>query len=448
MALGPRSHAHEDANMATTDSGPYRLGLIGLGTVGTGVLELMDRARARLERRLGRPFEVRRVAVRDLKAPRQIPAGIGEASALLTNDAAAVYSDPEIDLVVEVAGGVEAPLKWISAALEGGKDVVTANKAVLALHGDEIFRHAIDSNRQVYYEASVAAAIPVIEVLQNGLVANDIQRLAAILNGTCNFILSQMEGEGKPYDVALKLAQERGFAEADPTLDVSGGDAAHKLALLAGIITGSHVPVDNVYTEGIERITADDFEFAHHFGRTIKLVGRLCCREQARWEMRVHPTLIPQEDILAKVHDEYNAVALEGDAVGPMTLYGKGAGSHPTASSIVADILRAARGEKEAGNPRGLDVPSIFPMDQVELRHYIRLQVLDHPGVLGKITSFLGTRGISIGSLEQPDAKAGAPVPVVIVTHQCEDRIVTEALQELESGDLVDGPITRIRIQD
>lgn len=429
-------------------STPFRLGMIGLGTVGTGVLELLDGCRERLERRLGRSLEVVRIAVRDAARVRSIPASIGDPAGLITTSPWEVIEAADLDLVVEVAGGVEGPRDWITAALDQGKDVVTANKAVLALHGEEIFRRASESKRQVYYEASVAAAIPVIEVLQNGLVANDINQLSAILNGTCNFILSHMEGEGFAYDKALQLAQERGFAEADPTLDVSGGDAAHKLALLAGIITGSHVPISNVFMEGIERITAEDFRFAHGLDFTIKMVGTLRRQQDTRWEMRVHPTLISGEDILAKVQDEYNAIALEGDAVGPMIFYGKGAGSHPTASSVVADILRAARGEKESGNPRGLEAPAVFPMDDVKLRHYVRMSVRDHPGVLGRITSFFGDRGISIASMQQPDAKAGAPVPVVFVTHHCRDKIVSDCIRDLESGDLVDGLITRIRIGD
>ncbi|MBI4582907.1 MAG: homoserine dehydrogenase [Planctomycetes bacterium] len=427
---------------------PYYIGMIGLGTVGSGVLELLRRREADLVRRLGRPVEVLRIAVRNCKRPRPYLGGFGEVSDLLTENPAEVVCDPLIDLLVEVAGGIEEPRQWILGAIENQKDVVTANKAVLAVHGAEIFQQAVKNRRRVYYEASVAAALPIIEMLQNGLIANQITRLSAILNGTCNFILTRMEEDGLDYGTALKMAQEKGFAEADPTLDVGGIDAAHKLALLAGIITGSHVPIDRVFTEGIERITAEDFTFAKLFNYSIKLLGILKLREEGTWEMRVHPTLIPRGEILAQVRNELNGIALRGDAIGPLALFGKGAGSLPTASSIVADIFRAARGEKEGGNPHGLEPPSIAPMGDVHLRHYVRLKVLDFPGVLGRITSFFGMRGISIASIQQPEAKMGMPVPIVLLTHVSPDRVVTETLRDIENAKLVQGTITRIRLED
>ncbi len=427
---------------------PYRIGMIGLGTVGSGVLELLRLREGDLVRRLGRSVEVARIAVRDRSRPRPYVGGFGEISDLLTEDPGEIVSDPSIDLLVEVAGGVDDPRRWILGAIDRGKDVVTANKAVLAVHGAEIFRHALEHGRRIYYEASVAAAIPIIETLQNGLIANRVDSLAAILNGTCNFILTQMEKEGLDYSEALALAQKKGFAEADPTLDVSGGDAAHKLALLAGIVTKSHVPIDRVSCEGIETITAEDFKFARLFKYSIKLLAILKRREEGPWEMRVHPTLVPADSVLARVENEFNAVSLKGDAVGPMFVIGKGAGSLPTASSIVADILRAARGEKESGNPHGLEPPQVVPIGDVNLRQYIRIRVLDQPGVLGRITSFFGMRGISIASIQQPDAQIGRPVPIVMVTHLCADSVITETLQDLERANLVQEPITRIRIED
>jgi homoserine dehydrogenase len=427
---------------------PYRIGMIGLGTVGTGVLELLRRREVDFRNRLGRPVEVARIAVRDRRRPRPYLVGFGEISDLLTEDPGDIVRDPSIELLVEVAGGIEEPRRWILDAVDSGKDVVTANKAVLAIHGQEIFRHALERNRRIYYEASVAAAIPIIEMLQNGLIANQITYMAAILNGTTNFILTRMDEEGLDYREALALAQKRGFAEADPTLDVSGGDAAHKLALLAGIVTRSHVPFAKVFTEGIERISAVDFHFARLFHFSIKLLGILKQRQEGSWEMRVHPALIPLSDVLASVKNEFNAVSLRGDAIGPMAIFGKGAGSHPTASSILADIFRAARGEKESGNPHGLEPPQIVPMSDVTRRHYIRLQVLDQPGILGRITSFFGMRGISIASIQQPEARAGHPVPIVVVTHQVKDHVVSETLKDLEAANLVLEPITRIRIEE
>lgn len=427
---------------------PYRIGMIGLGTVGSGVLKILRHQESVLTRRLGRPVEVARIAVRDPLKSRPHVGDFASVSKKLSGDPQAIIEDPEIDLLVEVAGGIDGPRGWIVGALSHGKDVVTANKAVLAIHGEEIFRQAIASDRRVYYEASVAAAIPIIEMLQNGLVANEITRLSAILNGTCNFILTQIETEGLDYETALKLAQEKGFAETDPTLDVSGADAAHKLALLAGIITGSHVPIDCVYAEGIEKISAKDFEYAGLFRYAIKLLGIIRRREEGPWELRVHPALIPRDDILAGVRNEYNAVSLRGDAIGKMTVFGKGAGSLPTASSVVADILRAARGEKEGGNPRGMKPPDLVPIGEITLKHYIRLEVLDYPGVLGRITSFFGMRGISIASIQQPEAKIGMPVPIVLLTHLCKDEVVTSTLRELEEANLVHGGFTRIRIEE
>jgi homoserine dehydrogenase len=422
--------------------------MIGLGTVGSGVLDLLRRRDPDLRRRLGRPVEVVRIAVRDRSRPRPYVAGFGEISDLLTEDPREVIHDPGIELLVEVAGGIEGPREWILDAIDSGKDVVTANKAVLAVHGAEIFRHALENGRRIYYEASVAAAIPIIETLQNGLIANQIDALSAILNGTCNFILTRMEKDGLDYRRALALAQEKGFAEADPALDVSGGDAAHKLALLAGIVTGSHVPIDRVYCQGIESIAADDFRFAGLLGYSIKLLGILKRREEGPWEVRVHPTLIPRDNVLARVENEFNAVSLKGDAIGRMTVIGRGAGSLPTASSIIADIFRAARGEKESGNPHGLEPPALVPIGDVHLRHYVRIRVLDQPGILGRITSFFGMRGISIASIQQPEAQIGRPVPIVMVTHLSRDSIVTEALRDIQAARLVHEPITRIRIEE
>ena len=425
----------------------YRIGMIGLGTVGTGVLELLSRRKDDLTRRLGRRIDVRRIAIKDPCRPRSYIAGFN-LSDLLTPHAEQVVEDPEIDLVVEVAGGIEGAREWILAALDHDKDVVTANKAVLATHGGEIFSKALSLGRRIYYEASVAAAIPVIEMLQNGLVANQITRMSAILNGTCNYILTRMEEDRLDFASALKLAQEKGFAEADPTLDISGGDASHKLALLAGIVTRSHIPLERIFTEGMERVTAEDIEFARKLGYRIKMLAIAKHHQEGHWELRVHPTLIPREDILAQVVNEFNAVYLRGDAVGPMLLYGKGAGSHPTASSIIADILRAGRGDGAGGDPHGLEPPPIAPMEDARLRHYIRMRVRDNPGVMGRVTSHFGMRGISIQSLQQPEAKMGLPVPVVFVTHVCEDRLVTRAIRELESAGLVEGLVTRIRIED
>ena len=431
---------------------PFHLGFIGCGTVGSGVLELLHRRSDELARASGRPLRVVRVAVRDPVRPRHHLANFIGPEVDLTSDVTRVTRGPDIDLVVEVAGGQDAPRQWMLDALAHGRDVVTANKAALAFHGEEIFRTAREHGRQVFYEASVAGAIPIIEMLQNGLVANQVTRLSAILNGTCNYILTRMEQEAMEYGAALAQAQAKGFAEADPALDVGGGDSAHKLALLAGIVTHSYIPAASVYTEGIERITLEDMAFARQFNYRIKMLAIARRSEEGAWELRVHPTLIPRDEILAQVHNEFNAVYLRGDACGSMLIYGKGAGSLPTASSVVADIVRAARSDRETGNngagPYFQAPPELVPVEKVCLRHYIRVSVLDVPGVLGRITSLFGMRQISISSIHQPEAKIGYPVPVVLVTHKSPDKLVSDAVRDLEKVNLLRGPATRIRIED
>ncbi len=425
---------------------PFRIGLIGCGTVGSGVLDLLERRAAELTRATGRSFRVVRVAVRDASRPRNVAAL--DRGVELTEDAMAVARAPDLDVVAEVAGGVDSPRDWMVAALTSGKDVVTANKAALAGHGPEIFAAAVENGRRVYYEASVAAAIPIIEVLQNGLVANRVTRLDGILNGTCNFILSRMERDGISYEAALTEAQQRGFAEADPTLDVSGEDAAHKLALLGGIIT--HAPIDarSIPTEGLTEITAQDIVFARELGYAVRMLAIARCTEESTWDFRVHPTLVPSRGLLAQVEDEFNAVQLRSTAAGPMVLYGKGAGSLPTASSVVADLARAARREPTAYGPAAGEPPPRVDLGDVALRNYIRMEVIDAPGVLGRITSFLGMRSISIASLRQPEAHVGREVPVVLVTHRTVDRVVSSALRELAEAKLLTKPATRIRIED
>jgi homoserine dehydrogenase len=424
----------------------FRIGMIGCGTVGSGVLELLRRRGGDFERLLGRTVEVARIAVRDPDRPRHHLYGHVDPD-VFTADVASVVHDPSVRVIVEVAGGVEDPRGWILAALAAGKHVVTANKATLAIHGREIFAAAKAAGRSVFYEASVAAAIPIIEMLQNGLVANQVTSLSAILNGTCNYVLTRMEADDMEYGTAVALAKEKGFAEADPTLDVSGQDSAHKLTLLARILTRSDVDLDAIHTEGIERITRSDMSFADELGYRIKLLGIVHLRDDGSWDVRVHPTLIPKASILAQVHDEFNAAFVRADAAGPILIYGYGAGSFPTASSVVADIVRAAKGDRMIVSTNGRPARYV-PIADVELRNYIRVTVRDNPGVLGRITSHLGMKGINISSIRQPDAKLGHPVSVVIVTHRVRDAVVTQALETLESvGLLLEAPV-RIRIED
>jgi homoserine dehydrogenase len=429
-----------------TPNEPYRIGLIGCGTVGSGVLELLHRREEELACAAGRRLEVVRIAVRDASRPRHHLANILRPEVQVSSDPFQVTRGVGIDLVVEVAGGTAAR-EWMLDAFRHGRDVVTANKAALAFHGAEVFAAAREAGRRLFYEASVAGAIPIIEMLQSSLVANRVTRISAILNGTCNYILTRMEQDGMDYGSALALAQQKGFAEADPALDVGGHDAAHKLALLAGIVTHSCVPLDKIYTEGIEGITPDDMKFAKNFMYRIKMLAIARVNERSAWELRVHPTLVPEDEIIAQVHDEFNAVALRGDAIGSMMIHGKGAGSLPTASSVVADIVRAAKGETSTCR-RDLPLPAFVPIEDVELRNYIRVTVLDVPGMLGRITSLFGMRQISISSIHQSEARMGYPVQIILVTHKALDRVVSDVLRDLEKVNVLRGPATRIRIED
>ncbi len=427
---------------------PFKIGMIGCGTVGSGVLDLLQRREEDLTRLLGRPIRVVRIVVRNPSKPRHHLASLISSGVEISGEPRRVTRDPGVELVVELAGGRDEPKTWILDAIEHGRDVVTANKAALAFHGAELFAQARAKRRCIYYEASVAAAIPIIEMLSNGLVANQMTSLSAILNGTCNYILTRMEFANLDYSAALAEAQAKGFAEADPTLDVSGGDSAHKLALLAGIVTRSHIPVESIYTEGLERITREDMEFVRQFNYSIKMLAIAKRNDQGSWELRVHPTLIPRSEILAQVRDEFNAVYMKGDAVGPMLIYGKGAGGLPTASSVVADIVRAAKGERGTPNAHMGVTPALVPIERIELRNYIRMTVLDVPGVLGRITSFFGMRHISISSIHQPAARVNQPVPVVLLTHKTSEHVVTEALRDLETARLLTRAPTRIRIEE
>ena len=435
--------------MIGTMSEAFRIGMIGCGTVGAGVLEILRLRSEELEASAGCPIRVEAIAVRDPNRSRRLP----ELPVPLTADPMAVATTEGLDLVVEVAGGVDLPRDWMLAALRAGKDVVTANKAALAFHGEEIFGVATTAGRRVHYEASVAAAIPIISVLQEALVGNRITRLSGILNGTCNYILTRMEAAGLEYEDALKEAQEKGFAEADPGLDVGGGDTAHKLGLLAGIMTQSFIPVDSIHTEGITALSPQDTRFAAELGYRIKMLAIARLGEDSTWDLRVHPALLSRDESLAGVDNEYNAVRLRASAAGSMLYVGKGAGSLPTASSVVADIVRAARGRGGAspGMASGLRTaapPRRAAIEDVELRNYVRLMVLDVPGILGRVTSFLGMRGISIANILQPESRRGRPVPVIVVTHTAKDRVVCEALDELEKAGLLAHPPSRIRIEE
>ena len=419
---------------------PYRIALIGAGTVGSAVLNLLSEHRAACEARAGRPLQVVGVAVRDRSKQRSIPS----AARLMSAEEACTAED--VDVVVEVAGGVEAPHRWLRTALTHGKDVVTANKAVLAEHGNELFDLAREGQRQLLFEAAVAAAIPILNALTTGLPPAPIDRITGILNGTCNRILGELDA-GIPFDTALADAQAQGFAEADPTLDISGTDAAHKLALLTRIVTGYEVPWQQIRCEGIEALTPIDLDFGRRYGWTLKLLAHMRALQSGEAALGVYPTWIAADSALGRVGNEFNGIQLEGSSFGSLLLQGKGAGGLPTAGSVVADITHAARGSVPIPESRG----QLRVADPFDTRscYYLRFMAPDRPGVLAQVASALGERGISIAGVEQPSVspseKTRNVVPIRIITHEVESAPLDEALQQLQT--ILEQEPIRIRIE-
>ncbi|HTL48195.1 MAG TPA: homoserine dehydrogenase [Verrucomicrobiae bacterium] len=425
-----------------------RIGLLGLGQVGGGVYSLLTRKKAYFEREVGVSFEIRKVAVRNLskKRPVKIP------KSLLTTNPLEVVEDPSVDVVVELIGGTTDAAKLIKKALQAGKHVVTANKALLAERGDEIFELAGKLNRWVFFEASVGGGIPIIKTLREGLVANRLESLHAIINGTCNYILSKMTSEKTDFAVALREAQQKGYAEPDPTLDVDGSDAAHKLAVLVRFGFGGRIRYKDIYKEGIRSISAEDIAFADEFGYRIKLLA-IAKNGGKVVEARVQPSLLPKDHILANVNGSFNAILLHGDHVGDVLLYGRGAGSFPTASAVVSDLTDLARrfssmNESDAflmrANAQRLKVKSI---SQVLTRYYLRFHVLDRPGVLAMISKVLGSHGISISDCVQKERRHGGVVPLIMLTHGANEKDVRNAVRSIDRLKFVRGKSQVIRIE-
>ncbi len=416
------------------------VGLIGYGVVGGGVVEILRTRREALERAAG-PFELIGVAVRDRSKPRE------ELEPSLLRGIDELLSDPALDVLVEVAGGVDAPFEWVSRALTAGKTVVTANKALLAERADEL--HALlEAHRgRLFSEAAVAGGIPILQILDRGLVANRVLRVEGILNGTSNYILTRMEREQLSFEEALRRAQAQGYAEADPTLDIGGGDAAHKLAVLAGMVLGQPVSSRAVFRQGIDALTPFDLRWAEQNGFRIKLLALARFADDAV-SLRVHPTLVPRSRLISQVMDEFNAIALEGDLVGPQLYQGRGAGRLPTASAVVSDLVHALRDEPPIRTrPSASKALNLVPIGQVLSRHYLHLEVIDQPGVVARIASALARRGISIASMYQPEVAHGSQVPLVFTTHPAEDERVTGALADLTSESFVVGPPVHIRME-
>jgi homoserine dehydrogenase len=422
-----------------------------LGTVGGGTFNVLTRNADEIARRAGRPIIIEQVALRSTN-PECDLTGIKT-----TNDVFEVARNPDIDVLVEVLGGYDVPRELVLTAIANGKHVVTANKALIAVHGNEIFQAAHEQGVIVAFEAAVAGGIPVIKSLREGLGANRIEWVAGIINGTGNYILTHMRSEGRAFEDVLAEAQALGYAEADPTFDVEGIDAAHKLTILASIAYGVPLQFEKVYTEGISRVTADDVEQADNLGYTIKHLG-ISKRTEHGLELRVHPTLIPKERLLANVHGVKNAIAIMGDAVGPTLYYGAGAGSEPTASAVVADLLDVARdittdhhyrvpylafsgiGEDDGGLP-------ILPIEDIVTAYYLRLLAVDRPGVLARVATILSEQGISIEALVQKEATEGELVPIILLTHSCREKHMNEAIHQIESMADIAGPVTRIRVE-
>jgi homoserine dehydrogenase len=431
---------------------PVRLALLGCGTVGTGVLKLTRQNAEMIERRLGRPVEIVGVADRSIQPDRSI----GLPSTLITRDNASLVKRPDVDIVVELFGGIEPARSLILSAIAAGKDVVTANKALLAEHGEELFRAASKAGVAIGFEASVGGGVPIIRTLREALAGDRQRAVYGIVNGTCNSILSTMTDQGAEFETALAQAQAIGLAEADPTLDVGGHDAAHKLCLLVTLAFGASLKPGQVHTEGITHITQADIGYARELGYVIKLLA-IAKDDSGAIEARVHPTMIPLRHVLASVAGAYNAIYIRGDALGSTMYLGLGAGQMPSATAVMADILEIARDRNSGSDsrPHSLGYPVSFikrarvkPMDDVVCEYYLRFMAEDKPGVLGKIASVLGRNGISMASVIQHGRGAGKTVPVVMKTHDIRERNLSRALKEITRQKLVEAAPAFIRIEE
>ena len=431
---------------------PVRVGLLGLGTVGGGTFNVLKRNAEEITRRAGRGIVVSRAAAREYD-PSRLESLEG---VTVSDDAFAVVEDPEVDIVVELIGGYDPARKLVLEAIANGKHVVTANKALIAMHGNEIFAAAHKRGVMVAFEAAVAGGIPIIKAIREGLAANHIEWLAGIINGTGNFILTEMRDKGRSFDAALAEAQQLGYAEVDPTFDIEGIDAAHKLTILGSIAFGVPLQFDKCYTEGISHVTREDVDFAEQLGYRIKHLG-VAKRTERGIELRVHPTLIPHRRLIANVDGVMNAVVVKGDAVGPTLYYGAGAGSLPTASAVVADLVDVTRtltADPEnrvphlAFQPDAMSDLPILPMDDVETAYYLRMQALDKPGVLAEVARILGDNGISIEALIQKEPGEHADtVPLIMLTHRVRERAMNDAIARIEALESIPGSITRIRLE-
>jgi homoserine dehydrogenase len=424
-----------------------KVGVAGLGTVGAGVVKLLRDNADLIAARAGQRIEVVAVSARDRSRDR----GVALEGVNWHQDAVALAADPAVEVVVEVMGGSEGAARaLVEAALAARKPVVTANKALLATHGGALAKLVESTNGTLAYEAAVAGGIPAIKALREGLAANRIARVAGILNGTCNYILTEMRMKGLPFDAVLKTAQELGYAEADPSFDIDGVDAAHKLAILAALAFGRPVDLASLHIEGIRHVSALDIALAGELGYRIKLLG-IASREEGGVTARVHPCMVPASSPIASVEGVVNAVMAEGDAVGRVVLQGRGAGAGPTASAVVADLVDIGRGRRAplwGADSATLDASPALPMSRHRGATYLRLMVLDEPGVIADVTGILRDAKISLESMLQRGRAPGEPVPVVLVTHECEEAAMDAALARIAALPTVVEPPARIRIEE
>jgi homoserine dehydrogenase len=429
-----------------------KVGLLGIGTVGGGTYTVITRNQADIARRLGGNIRIVQVADRNIELAKQVTGG----QVAVTDDAFAVVNNPEIDVVVELIGGYTVAKELVLTAIANGKHVVTANKALLAVHGNEIFKAAADKGVIVAFEAAVAGGIPIIKALREGLSANKVEWVAGIINGTTNFILTEMRDKGLAFTDVLKEAQRLGYAEADPTFDVEGIDAAHKLTIMASIAFGMPMQFEHAYTEGITKLTIKDIQYAQELGYRVKLLG-ISKKAEAGVELRVHPTLIPEKRLIANVDGAMNAVVVKGDAVGPTLYYGAGAGAEPTASAVVADLVDIARLQGTKAEQRvaylgyQLDqqqVLPILPIAEVHSAYYLRLRASDKPGVMADITKVLADLQISIDAMLQKEPAEGeSEADIVILTHTTQEKIMDAAIANIEALPAIAAGVTKIRME-
>ena len=440
---------------------PIQVGLLGIGTVGSGVFNVLQRNQDEISRRAGRGIEIAMVADLDVERAKSV---VGS-KVQVVNDARAVIANPDIDIVIELIGGYGVAKALVLEAIAAGKHVVTANKALLAVHGTEIFAAASAKGVMVAFEAAVAGGIPIIKALREGLTANRIQWIAGIINGTTNFILSEMRDKGLDFDVVLKEAQRLGYAEADPTFDIEGVDAAHKATIMSAIAFGIPVQFDKAYVEGITKLGAADIKYAEQLGYRIKLLG-ITKRAEKGIELRVHPSLVPSKRLIANVEGAMNAVVVQGDAVGTTLYYGKGAGSEPTASAVIADLVDIARlhtADPEHRVPHlafqphtltdAMGALPVLPMSEVVTSYYLRLRVADQAGVLAKVTGLLAEAGVSIDAMLQREAdevggEGSTQTDLIILTHDTREGTMDAVIAQMQELPTVLAPITRIRKEE